>query len=117
MKHKWEQTCGLNYRCTRCLEMDGVTSDQMDSVGLNRDLARIAYRNDCKGKRRKSRKPPKLEYKRRELFVVTENHGGYLSGHCALCGSFGWEGDIDHHASCILADPKVKRVKLKGLKS
>ena len=113
MKHKWEQTSGMSYRCKRCLEMDSVSSDWCDSFGINADLNRIALRNDCRGKRRKSRAKPKLEYTRRELLIVRENHGGYLAGSCSLCGSSGWIDQIEHHASCILYDPKIVKVKLK----
>ena len=116
MKHKWKQTSGMNYRCERCKEMDGVSADWCDADGMNAELTRIAYRNDCKGRRRTSRKKPKLVFTRRELFVARESHGGYLSGSCVLCGSSGWEGEIDHNAGCILADPDVKRVQLKGIK-
>lgn len=116
MKHKWEQTSGLNYRCTRCLEMGGVSADWCDSDGVLKDIARIANRNDCKGKPRKSRVAPKLIFTRRQLLVVTNNHGGYLSGSCALCGSCGWLNNIEHTAGCLLADPKVKKVQLKGIK-
>ena len=118
MKHKWQQTSGLNYRCLRCNEMDGVTSDYMDSDGLSKDIARIGQRNDCKGvpKKRKSKRKPKTEYTRRELLHVTENHGGYLAGSCSLCGDCGWLDQIEHRPGCILADPKVVKVKLVGVK-
>lgn len=117
MKHKWEQTSGMNYRCTRCLEQDGVESDWCDSDGLAKDIKRIADRNDCKGKKRKrkSTKKLKMEYTRRELLVVNNNHGGYLSGHCFLCGSCGWLDKIEHAAGCVLSDPKVKKVKFVGI--
>ena len=39
---------------------------------------------------------------RKELMVVTENHGGYLSGLCALCGDSGWIDEIEHKPGCLL---------------
>lgn len=112
MKHKWEQTSGMNYRCSRCKEMDSVQADWCDAGGVNAELARIAYRNDCKGVRRKSRAKPKVMFSRRELFKAEQNHGGYLSGSCALCGNSGWDGQIEHHKKCVLVDPDVTHVKL-----
>lgn len=116
MKHQWEQTSGMNYRCKRCKEMDHVSVDWCDSDGVLQEIARIATRKDCRGRRRKSQAAPKLEYTRRELLIVRENHGGYLGGSCSLCGSSGWVNQIEHHRDCILADPNVISVKLVGVK-
>ncbi len=79
-------------------------------------MNRIASRNDCPGKRRKRKKKPKLLFKRQELIIVTEDHGGYEAGMCVLCGSSGWIDNIEHRAGCLLADPEVKEVQLVGIK-
>jgi len=116
-KHKWEQMSGFSYRCKECLTIDGVRADWCDTDGISKEMKRITDRNDCRGKKRKSRKKPKLIFTRRELLKVTDNHGGHLSGYCTLCGSCGWIDDIDHHAGCILADPSVTKVRLEAVKS
>jgi len=49
---------------------------------------------------------------RTELLVVTEDHGGYLGGYCALCGDCGWINDIKHKSGCLLKDPGVTHVRM-----
>jgi hypothetical protein len=58
---------------------------------------------------------PKTVFTRRELFIVTENHGGFLAGHCALCGYCGWLDNIKHKPNCIFANKKVTGVKMEGV--
>lgn len=49
---------------------------------------------------------------RKELMVTTEDHGGYLSGHCALCGDCGWLDSIKHKKNCLLRDPGITHVRM-----
>ncbi len=39
----------------------------------------------------------------RRLIIVDENHGGYLSGHCLMCGRAGWTDQIVHARDCSVA--------------
>lgn len=117
MEHKWEQTSGFSYRCSRCKAMDDVGADWCDTNGITKEVERIAARDDCPGRRRKARRKPKLVYTRDELLVVDDNHGGHLGGHCQLCGSSGWLDSIDHHEGCILADPTVTKVRIEAVRT
>ena len=55
--------------------------------------------------------------KRSEALTTGENHGGYLAGHCMLCGDSGWLKTIKHKKGCILQDPGVTHISLTGYKA
>lgn len=54
---------------------------------------------------------------RKELMIVDNNHGGYLAGHCALCGDPGWIGKIAHKLDCLLRDPGVTHVRMTAIRA
>ncbi len=77
-------------------------------------------RDDCKGSPVKkpavTRRTTTVK-SHKELMVVDENHGGYLAGHCAVCGDLGWINNIKHKKSCLLRDPGVTHVRMNPVKT
>ncbi len=98
MKHKWEET------------------DNCDTDGLVAETIRVEARDDCKGvpKQRRALAVKSL-YGRKELLTVTGDHGGFLSGHCDVCGDSGWLSDIKHKRNCVLLDPGITHVRMTGV--
>ena len=46
---------------------------------------------------------------RKELMTIT--------GHCAICGDPGWVGKISHMKDCVLRDPGVTHVQVRGCRA
>lgn len=42
---------------------------------------------------------------RKDFFVVTNDHGGYLEGFCFACKKHGWEDKINHASQCPVKIP------------
>ncbi len=40
---------------------------------------------------------------RKNMLIVTEDHGGYMAGFCAICGVAGWIDSIKHKKDCPVA--------------
>ena len=40
-----------------------------------------------------------------KLIITLENHGGYKSGKCVVCGQHGWIDKIEHEQDCPVAEP------------
>lgn len=117
MKHNWESISNLSYQCGACGVLDHLAAD---SDGLVREVERIDARDDCQGspvkKPAKTRTTTTMK-SRKELMVVDEDHGGYLAGHCAVCGDLGWISNIKHKTSCLLRDPGVTHVRMTAVKT
>jgi hypothetical protein len=44
------------------------------------------------------------------LVVVTDDHGGYRSVKCVICGSCGWEGQLKHEPDCVVGKALAQEV-------
>lgn len=42
---------------------------------------------------------------RKDFLVVSDNHGGYVSGYCFVCGAQGWLDSLQHKEDCPVGLP------------
>ena len=54
-----------------------------------------------------------MKIKKEKLIVVTENHGGYLSGYCSVCGVRGWLDELKHKDDCPIIPNRNQLIEIK----